>query len=71
MLITGSSHAMAGIQYNFAQFDLAAKRISDPETMADVSDIVAMKQAEVGIKANAAVLKKANELSGVYLDLLL
>lgn len=61
MLSSSVSSAISGISANLAKFQQAAGKISDPDRVADVSDIVAMKQAETGTKASVAVLKKAIE----------
>lgn len=64
------SSANHGIQYHLQRFANAADRISDPDSDAGVEEIVEMKQAEQGIKINAAVIRAANGMSGSLINIL-
>ncbi len=70
MLTNSFSAASYGIQQNLQQFANAARRISDPDTVAGVTEIVEMKRAEQGMKVNASVFRTAHEMSNNLLDLL-
>ena len=51
-------------------FYRATSRITDPNTVADAGDIIDMKQAELGIKVNVAVIARANEMAEDVIDIL-
>ena len=70
MLTNSFSAASYGIQQNLQRFATAVDRISDPNTVAGVRDIVEMKRAEQGAKVNAAVLRSANEMSNHLINIL-
>ena len=70
MLTNSFSTASYGIQKNLQQFAIAADRISDPDTVAGITEIVEMKRAEHGAKVNAAVIRTANEMSKHLLNIL-
>ena len=69
MISVASSWAISGIHHNMQRFNDAADRITDPDTVTDVSDILQMKSAEHGVKVNVSVLKVANEMSENLVDL--
>lgn len=52
------------------QFSKAAQEIADSEGGGTVKSVVDMKSAEVGAKANVAVLKAANQMSAHLLDII-
>lgn len=70
MIVNSSAAAYYGMQQNMQRFANAADQISDPDTEAGIQEIVYMKQAEHGVKVNAAVLRAANEMSGHLIDIL-
>ena len=69
-LTSALSIANQGIQNNLQQFTNAVDKISDPEGNAGIKEIVEMKQAEQGIKVNAAVIRTANEMTGSLINIL-
>lgn len=70
MLTSTLSSANQGIQFHLRQFAIAADRISDPDSIAGVKEIMELKQAEQGIKVNVAVSRTANKMAGSLLDML-
>ena len=63
------SSALIGIRHNLIQFESAAAKITEPNSSAGFREVVDLKQAELGIKVNTAVIKMANETSGLLLDI--
>ena len=52
----------------------SVERISNPHSpdgtlRDDVAEVVKMKSAELGIKANAAVIRASNEMTGHLIDI--
>ena len=71
MNISARYSAHLGIQRNLAVFENAAKRVAlNPFDTRIIKDISDMKLAEYGLRANVAVLKTANSMSGQLIDLL-
>ena len=70
MLPNALSFAYQGIHFHLQQFANAADRISDPDSDAGIREIMEMKQAEQGVKINAAVIRKVNDMSGTLVNLL-
>ena len=70
MISNAFEFASYGIRENGERFSRAAARISNPDTMVGVAEIVEMKQAEHGMRANVAVLKVANEMSEHLVDII-
>lgn len=62
------SHALQGLNRAFHQVDTAARRVADGEPQA--ADAVALMTAETGVKANAAVLRSADEMTDRLLDII-
>jgi flagellar basal body rod protein FlgC len=70
MFINAIASASYGIQQNLQRFNTAAERIANPEFDAGVNEIMELKQAEKGIKVNAAVIRSAHRLSEYVVDIL-
>ena len=63
------SAASFGLKQNLQQYGLAAKRITNPDSDAGINEIVEMKKAEQGMQVNAAVIRTANEMTGLLVDM--
>ena len=64
--------ALIGLQVSLEQFQRASAHIADPNSETDlVRDIIELKSAEQSYKANAAVVRSADELAGITIDILI
>lgn len=63
MIGSATSLAIGGFQSNYAALTGLANKISNPDTQADASDIVAFKEAATAAEVNVAVLKKIIDTS--------
>lgn len=70
MISSATASATIGIQANLSRFASAADRISNPESSLSVENAIALKTAEHGIKANAAVLSVVNDVHDQLVDIL-
>jgi hypothetical protein len=68
MFVNAFASANYGIQSNLQRFESAANRLAGP--VSGVREIVEIKQAEQGIKINAAVIRTASEMSDSLVDIL-
>lgn len=64
------SIAAAGIAAATARFDASARRTAFAPLDNLAAESVERIQAEVALKANAAVLRSANDMTGTLLDIL-
>ncbi len=61
MISSATSAAINNISRSLGQLAAASEKISNPDTLADASDIVAYKQAASETEIGVAVLKKINQ----------
>lgn len=65
------SSALTGIQAGMSDFGARAARLAaSPDGGNAVADAVGLQQDKVAVGVNVAVLKKANDMNRVVLDLL-
>ena len=64
------SIAASGVAAATARFDASARRTAIAPLDNLVAESVERIQAEVALKANASVLRSANEMTGTLLDIL-
>jgi hypothetical protein len=62
--------AFVGLNRNMHQMSNAAAQIANPDSFAGVDEIVDLKRAAQGAKVNAAVIRTANETTGILIDLI-
>lgn len=70
MIHGATSVAAWGILANLQQMEAAAAAISNPDQPAGIPEIVSLKQAEQGMRANIAVLQLINETSDHLIDII-
>ena len=70
-MVEAIGSALSGIQRNLQSFNSSADKLSkDQMDQKFAKDVVDMKTAKKGVEINAAVLKRADEMTGTLVDIL-